>query len=49
MPIGPAHKAKYAKNWLLLAILLVLLAALYGVAFLRVQNSFTASAEAMKR
>lgn len=39
MPIGPAHRRQASKNWLLFALLIVLVGAIYSIAIVRVKQA----------
>lgn len=39
MPPGPAHRRQAAKNWLLFALLILLVAAIYSIAIVRVKQA----------
>lgn len=39
MPIGPAHKRQRAKNYLLLAILLTIVAVFYSLTMLKIRGA----------
>lgn len=43
MPIGSAHRKQSAKNWLLLALLLVLVGSVYAITILRLSHPNTAT------
>jgi uncharacterized membrane protein YpjA len=49
MPIGSTHRTKFAKNFLLLGLLITLVAGVYGVAYYRVQLANKAAAAEIER
>lgn len=46
MPHASTHRSKSVKNWLLFGLLLLLVAAVYAIAFLKVGRSIEAGREA---